>query len=267
MGNINKGFGVNYVNPEGGGASYSFSNGLTLDGTSVKGGGTIIENTVFAFDPTAFFVGFGDIANGIGVAFGNVGEDGLFVDVGYGFDRFQRVTLKDGKSYNLDINPAAQSIEFSILEEGVSNYGLNIFDNGGKKTANMYFGERIETSPGVYATLDTTRVEANSEEAHIWAKASTVPEESFAHSVKVNAAGIMAVFGSEDGGLTNGLVVKVDAGGLTIYNAASPSPVLFNIPATGVGIYADDAAAATALVPVNGMYQETAGTFLKLRRT
>jgi hypothetical protein len=246
--------------------SYSFSNGITKDGTSVKSGGAIIEPTVYSFDPNVFSVAFGDLTNGIGIAIGNINEDGNFVDVGYGFYRFQRTTIVGDISYNLDINPAGGNVEFNIIKDDEYNYGVNVFNNSGLKSANLYYGKRVETTPGTYTTMDMVRLEANSENAHIWAKASEDPEALEAHAVTVSPTGVAVIYNSTDNGATNGMAVTVNADGVSYKNLALPTSIII-IQASGVGAYINDAAAAAAGVPVNGLYQETGTGYLKLNQT
>ena len=203
-----------------GGGGFTFDNGLSYSTPSnIQLGGTLIQDTIIDYIPTTNFIGFGDFNNGIGAALGNLNGDGLFLDVTYQFDRFQKVTLISDVSYNLDINPANQNIEFNIIKDDEFNYGLNVFDNAGARTSNIYYGTRVETSPGsgIYSTLDVTRVEANMNNAHSMVLTSPVSGSTF-NGHRVTPTYSQLEFDKViDDGQTTGNTWTLDSNGFSAY--------------------------------------------------
>ena len=143
----------------------TFENGLTETSGTVKLGGDIIETTILSYDPSTESIILGDLDNEKVFVFGSI-EDS-FTLLASGMDSAIIGTSdspnNDGAqiTLNKDDDSGFASMGFSVLSQ-TEDYGLYIFDNGGQKTANIYYA----ISDGMGNTTDISRIEANKYKVH-----------------------------------------------------------------------------------------------------
>ncbi len=140
-------------------------NGTTINGNKVDLGGDVIQDTILSFNPTENYITFGNIDNGTAFYYGNLLGDGSRLgSVGNKAIAFT-TDLDNGRTANIvldDNDGTGHSIAgMNIIDEDNDDYGIYIFDNGGKKTSNLYYGIRPSGS-----TIDISRIEANKDEVH-----------------------------------------------------------------------------------------------------
>ena len=243
--------------------SIVFNNGLTRSGDTVKLGGTLDSNTIITFSPSNNYIVFGNIDSGTAFYYGNLlGDGGRFGSAGNSAINLT-VDLNNGRFAGLgaleDDGTGNASSGLNVIQDGY-DYGLYNFYNGGKRTANIYFG--LHDGNG---TTDISRLEANINEVHgrhIIDSTATIPNYNGFHANRYYSQ-LEYDKQAEDDQATGTLWV-LDANGASYYVGGS---FIFRIGNT-IPTYADDAAAAAGGVAVNQVYKTTTGgsTFLKIRQ-
>lgn len=139
-------------------------NGTTVNGNKVDLGGTVTEDIGLDYSPLVNFIYLGDTDTGDGFYVGNLLTDGVSRVGASGMD----IVLFSGQNgdNSYEISAAKEDAQgFPITDINVKNdgcvYGLYNFENGGRKTANIYYA----LTDGVSVT-DISRVEANKFEVH-----------------------------------------------------------------------------------------------------
>lgn len=172
------------------GAGLTFDNGLTLKGSNVHLGGDLLDFTVISFNPNSLEFGFGDL-DGNRVLYGNINSDGkanfqvigdntLFINTEQVTFTAQQINSVAGKvianavdgsntnyKYYVDAIGVIPSVAAEIEETSDPSenpiYGLYIYNDGGIKRSNIYYGIKDALTQEV---KDVSRVEANSIAAH-----------------------------------------------------------------------------------------------------
>jgi len=240
-----------------------FANGLTNIGDTVILGGILYESTAVDFSPNIQFIYFGSTDSSRGFYIGNLLDDGTSIVGANDIDRVFFYGANDTGSYEISTQ-IADSTGFPTADVNVKNdgcvYGLFNFDNGGKKTANIYYA----LDDGSTVT-DISRLEANKYDVHGRHLIDSTGVSFNYNGFHANDTYTQLEYNklAEDD-QTTGTLWVLDANGATYYVGGS---VIFRIGNT-IPTYADDAAAAAGGVAVNQVYKTTTGgsTFLKIRQ-
>lgn len=135
-------------------------NGLTQSGYNYQLGGTLTQTTGLEYEPHIHFFYTGDIGSNYVEAYGNAFEDSVATKWIVS-DRYLWQTHDDHVKIAAGFDSTAgnyisiESNEGDTL--GAPVYGLYLYDNGGNKTANIYYGIR----DGAGHTRDVSRIESN----------------------------------------------------------------------------------------------------------
>ena len=145
----------------------TYENGITKSSGVVKLGGNIIEDTVLSADPTSVVFGFGDLGSEKIFGVGNTNADGKFMFSVFGADGINIITSNSVNSdyarLNLSANDTSNFAYNGLaIISATEDYGFFNFDNGGQKTANIYYG----IVDGMGNVTDISRIEANKYKVH-----------------------------------------------------------------------------------------------------
>ena len=142
----------------------SEGNGTTINGNKVDLGGNVIQDTILQFDPNVNYISFGSEPDetlfyygnflGDGIRFGSAGNKFVNILADLDNDRFCSLNLSE------DDGTGNAASGLNVVQDGY-DYGIYNFYNGGKRTANIYFG--LNSGSG---TTDISRIEANINEVH-----------------------------------------------------------------------------------------------------
>jgi hypothetical protein len=141
-------------------------NGLTISNDTLYLGGTLTQTTGLEYEPHIHFFYTGDIGSNYVEAYGNAFEDSVATKWIVS-DRYLWQTHDDHVKIAAGFDSTAgnyisiESNEGDTL--GAPVYGLYLYDNGGNKTANIYYGIR----DGAGHTRDVSRIESNKYKVHI----------------------------------------------------------------------------------------------------
>ena len=152
--------------PTGAGESYAFTNGLTLSNDTVKLGGTLTDPaTALEYDPSTKLFYVGSFDNMYIDSYGNAFEDSVPT----------KWTVSDRYYWNTPDNKAKITSGIDSIQGryvniemndgdtlGAAVYGLYVYDNGGEKTSNIYYGIK----DGAGGTRDISRMESNKNKVH-----------------------------------------------------------------------------------------------------
>ena len=260
MGDLKDGNGLN-----GGDGAVGFTladgNGTTANGSKCDLGGDVIQDTILSFNPTEYSVVFGDFDNGAAFYYGNVLGDGSRFGSAGNKAISLTVDLNNGRFAGLgaleDDGTGNASSGLNVIQDGY-DYGLYNFYNGGKRTANIYFGLRDGNG-----TTDISRLEANINEVHgrhIIDDTGVIPNYNGFHANDTYTQ--LEYNKTAEDGQDTGTLTVVDADGASMFKDGTK---VFRIK-NSVPTYADDAAAVVGGLTTGDVYKTTTGgsTFLKI---
>ena len=247
---------------EGGvGFTLSDGNGTTANGSKCDLGGDVIQDTALTFDPSEYYISFGDTDNANGFYYGNIVGDG---DVYLGSDGANVVSFyaESGTNFyligtSLDDGTGFPTVDLNVVNDDV-RYGFYAFDNSGKKTSKIYYA----LWDGAITT-DISRIEANEDEVHgrhLIDPTGVLPNYNGFYA---NATYTQLEFNkTAEDGQTTGNVWVLDADGASMFKDGVK---VFRIK-NSVPSYADDAAAAVGGLTTGDVYKTTTSgsTFLKI---